>query len=165
MAQFGRARGLEKEIFVENKMLDITQQKGTLTELHCITDLTELGIRCLTPIDDSSRYDVVADLGGKFIKIQCKTASWVTDTAQEKVAFHIDTIRQTTNTKATTKYKYTAEEVDYFYTYFEGQGYLISINEATGVSFRMRYEYPSNNQKKGIHIADNYKIAEVIKTI
>ena len=146
-------------------MLDITQQKGTMTELHCILDLTSLGIRCLTPVDESSKYDVVADLNGKFIRIQCKTASWAKDTAKEKAAFEIATCCQTTNTKATTRYKYSAEEIDYFYTFFEGQGYLVSIKEATGLSFRWRYEYPSSNQKKGIHIADEYKVEEVIKTI
>ena len=83
-------------------MLDNTQQKGTLTELYCILDLTKLGIRCLTPVDESSKYDVVADLDGRFIRIQCKTASWVTDTATEKSAFCIYTCCQTTNTKSTT---------------------------------------------------------------
>lgn len=146
-------------------MLDITQQKGTATELHCILDLTNLGIRCLKPIDDSSKYDVVADLGDCFIRIQCKTASWATNTAQENVAFAIATCCQTTNTKATTRYKYSESEIDYFYTWFEGQGYLVSIQEATGVTFRWRYEYPSNNQKQGIHIANDYKIEEVLKTI
>lgn len=146
-------------------MLDITQQKGTLTELHCIIDLTNLGIRCLTPVDGSSKYDVVADLDGHFIRIQCKTASWVTDTVQEKVAFMISTYCQTTNTKSTTRYKYSESDIDYFYTWFEGQGYLVSIKEATGVTFRWRYEYPSNNQKQGIHIANEYKIEEVLKTI
>ena len=68
-------------------MLDNTQRKGTLTELNCILDLTKLGIRCLTPVDESSKYDVVADLGGRFIRIQCKTSSWVTDTKEPNVAF------------------------------------------------------------------------------
>ena len=99
-------------------MIDITQQKGTLTELHCIFDLTKLGIRCLKPIDESSKYDIVADLDGKFIRIQCKTASWVTDTKEEKVAFNIATCCQTTNTKSTTRHKYSADEIDYFYTCF-----------------------------------------------
>lgn len=47
-------------------MLDITQQKGTATELHYILDLTNLGIRCLKPVDESSKYDIVADLGDIF---------------------------------------------------------------------------------------------------
>jgi len=146
-------------------MLEFTQQKGTVTELQCILDLTNLGIRCLTPIDDSSKYDVVADLGNKFIRIQCKTASWAKNTLKEKVAFEIDIRCSTTNTKTTTHHKYSPNEIDYFYTWFEGQGYLVSIKEATGISFRWRYEYPSTGQKQGIHIAENYKIEEVLKAL
>ena len=146
-------------------MLNITQQKGTLTELHCILDLTQLGIRCLKPVDESSKYDVVADVDGKFLRIQCKTASWSKDTKEEKTAFEISTCCQTTNTKATTRYKYSADEIDYFYTWFEGQGYLVSIQEATGLTFRWRYEYPATGQKQGIHIANNYKIEEVLRVI
>ena len=146
-------------------MIENTQKKGTLTELHCILDLTNLGIRCLKPVDESSKYDVVADLNGKFIRIQCKTASWVTDTQKEKSAFAIYTCCQTTNTKSTTRHKYSKDDIDYFYTYFKGQGYLVSIEEATGVTFRWRYEYPATNQKQGIHIADDYKIEEVLKAI
>lgn len=145
--------------------MDITQQKGLTTEIHCILDFTELGYRCLTPVDDSSKYDVVVDIGNRFIKIQCKTASWAKDTAQENVAFTIKTEYQTTNTKKTTHYKYSAEDVDYFYTWFNGQGYLVSIQEATGGTFRWRYEYPSSGQKQGIHIAADYSIEEVIKRI
>ena len=146
-------------------MLETTLQKGLLTEIACIQDFTKLGYRCLKPVDDSSKYDIVVDTGNKFLKIQCKTASWVTDTAQEKTAFVINTCCQTTNTKTITRHKYSSDDIDYFYTWFEGQGYLVSINEATGVTFRWRYEYPSNGQKQGIHIAKNYKIEEVLRTI
>ena len=147
-------------------MLDITQQKGTVTELHCILDLTNLGIRCLKPVDESSKYDIVADLGqGKFIRSQCKTSSWATDTKEEKVAFTISTCCATTNTKSTTRHKYSKDDIDYFYTWFQGQGYLVSIEEANGLTFRWRYEYPATNQKQGIHIANEYKIEEVLKII
>lgn len=146
-------------------MLESTQQKGTLTELHCIIDLTNLGIRCLIPFDESSKYDVVADIDGNFIRIQCKTASWVTDTAIPETAFMIYTCCQTTNTKSTTRHKYSKNDIDYFYTWFNGQGYLVPIEEATGVTFRWRYEYPTSGQKTNIHIAKEYKIEEVIKAI
>lgn len=146
-------------------MLDITQQKGTITELHCILDFTSLGIRTLTPNDESSKYDVVADIDGKFIRIQCKTASWANDTSEPNTAFMIHLYCSTTNTKQTSRYKYSKEDIDYFYTWFNGQGYLVSIEEASGLTFRWRYKYPSSNQKTGIHIADNYKIEEVIKAI
>ena len=144
-------------------MLDSTQLKGLSTELHCILDLTNLGYRCLKPVDESSKYDVVVDLGnGVFKRIQCKTASWATDTKDPKVAFTIYTCCQTTNTKATTRYKYSKDDIDFFYTWFNGQGYLVSIEEATGITFRWRYEYPSSGQKQGIHIADDYRIEEVL---
>lgn len=146
-------------------MLDDTQKKGTITELHCIMDLTNLGIRCLTPVDGSSKYDIVADLGNKFIKIQCKTASWAKETVVPETAFEIATCCQTTNTKSTTRHKYSKNDIDYFYTWFKGQGYLVSIDEATGISFRWRYEYPATGQKQGIHIAKEYQIEEVLKTV
>lgn len=146
-------------------MLNTTQQKGLTTELHCIMDLTDLGIRCLKPIDESSKYDVVADINNVFIRIQCKTASWCTDTKDEKVAFNISTCCQTVNTKTAIRHKYSKNDIDYFYTWFNGQGYLVSIEEACGSSFRWRYEYPNTGQKQGIHIADNYKIEEVLKTV
>ena len=147
-------------------MLDTTQQKGTVTEMHCILDLTNLGYRCLTPVDDSSKYDIVVDLGkGVFKRIQCKTSSWATDTAEPNVAFNIYTCCQTTNTKSTTRHKYSKDDIDYFYTWFKGQGYLVSIEEAVGTTFRWRYEYPKSGQKQGIHIADDYKIEEVLKAI
>lgn len=146
-------------------MIEETQKKGTLTELNCILDLTKLGIRTLTPIDEASKYDIVADLEGKFIRIQCKTSSWATDTTIPETAFQIYTCCQTTNTKQTTRHKYTKSDIDYFYTNFQGQGYLISIEEASGLTFRLRYEYPSSGQKAGIHIANDYKIEEVIKSL
>ena len=147
-------------------MIEETQKKGTLIELHCIMDLTEIGIRTLTPTDEASKYDVVADLGkGKFIRIQCKSSTWAKDTKEENVAFYMSICCQTTNTQRTTRYKYSKDDVDYFYTYFQGQGYLVSIEEAIGSTFRWRYEYPSTGQTRGIHIADEYKIEEVIKTL
>ena len=145
-------------------MLDITQKKGLSTELHCLQDLTELGYQCLIPFGDSCKYDIAVDIGEKILRIQCKHSRWSTDTAQEKVAFEIATCYQTTNTKKTTRYKYSENEIDYFYTWFEGQGYLVSIQEATGNTFRWRYEYPITGQKQGIHIANNYKIEEVLKS-
>ena len=139
-------------------MLDITQQKGLAIELHCLQDMTAFGYQCLTPIGDSCRYDVAVDLGDRIIRIQCKSAHWSLDTKEPNVAFQFNAARQTTNTKKTIRYKYDSNEIDYFYTWFEGQGYLIPIGKVTGTTFRMRYEYPSSGQREGIHIAKNYTV-------
>lgn len=147
-------------------MLYDTQQKGTTTELHCILDVTNLGYRCLRPVDDSSKYDVVVDLdNGTFTRIQCKTASWVLDTQEPNAAFDISTCSTTNSSKSISRQKYSKDDIDYFYTWFNGQGYLVSIEEATGTSFRWRYDYPLTGQKKGVHIADDYKIEDILSSI
>lgn len=55
-------------------MLDITQQKGLSTEIHCLQDFTDLGLQCLIPFGDSCRYDIAVEINEKIYRIQCKTA-------------------------------------------------------------------------------------------
>ena len=71
----------------------------------------------------------------------------------------------TINTKQVIKHTYSKDEIDYFYTWFNGQGYLIPINEADGQSFRLRYKYPKSGQKLRIHIASDYEFENVITQI
>lgn len=139
-----------------------TQQKGLLTELHCIQDFTELGYMCLTPVDDSCKYDIAVDMGNKIIKIQCKHSTWCKDTRYENEAFEIATSSITVNTKRMIRYKYKSSDVDFFYTWFNGKGYLVPISDATGFVFRLRYTYPKTNQKKRIHIASDYELHKVL---
>ena len=146
-------------------MLGNTQQKGLTTELHCIFDMTMLGYQCLKPISDSCKYDIAVDLGKRIIRIQCKSSKWATDTTKECVAFEIPTCYFSINTKRAIRYKYDENDIDYFYTWFNGQGYLVSIQEANGTMFRWRYTYPISGQKKNIHIADDYKVNNVISYI
>ena len=146
-------------------MICETQRKGLETELHCIQDLTKIGIETLTPMQGSCKYDVVADLDGKFIRIQCKHSVWCNDTAKEKEAFAFKNTRSTTNTKGTTIHSYSEKDIDYFYTWFNGHGYLVSIKEANNTAFRFRYVYPDTGQHKKIHIASDYEIEKVINRL
>lgn len=105
-------------------------------------DCAKNGIRCLKPTDDASRYDLLLDIDGIFKRVQCKTSRWSTDTVNPNVAFEIATCRITTNTKESKRYKYTKQDIDYFYTNFNNKGYLIPVEKACGISFRLRYTYP-----------------------
>ena len=108
----------------------------------------------------------MVDIDNKLYRVQCKTSSWSTDTAKEKVAFEISTRTTTTNTKRTIRRTYSEDEVDFFYTCFNGQSYLIPIAEIAGkTAFRIRYEYPSNNQKQGIHLASDYELKNQISKL
>lgn len=143
--------------------MDITLSKGIVTELECIKAFVELGYHCSIPYGDCARYDIVVDIDNKLYRVQCKTANWAKDTAEEKVAFEISTRTATTNTKSTIRKTYSIDEVDLFFTFFEGKAYLVPIEEIAGkASFRFRYKYPSNNQKQGIHLAKDYELKNQI---
>lgn len=146
--------------------MDSTLSKGMITELECIKAFIDLGYHCSIPYGDCARYDVVVDIDNKLYRVQCKTSSWSTDTVKEKVAFEISTVTTTTNTKKTIRKTYSEDEVDFFYTCFNGESYLIPIAEIAGkTTFRIRYEYPSNNQKQGIHLASNYELKNQISKL
>ena len=51
------------------------KQIGNLTELKCISAFYELGYSISIPYGENNRYDFIADIGGKLIKVQVKTSS------------------------------------------------------------------------------------------
>ena len=55
--------------------MENTKYKGNVTEIETILAFMKLGYNVLTPYGDCERYDLVADVNGKFLKIQCKTSS------------------------------------------------------------------------------------------
>lgn len=72
----------------------------------------------------------------------------------------------TTNTKKTTRKLYTKDEIDFFYTFFEGQSYLIPILEVEGKNtFRIRYKYPSTGQTQNIHLAKDYELEKIVNSL
>lgn len=146
--------------------MDITLSTGMITELQCLKDFISLGYHCSIPYGDCARYDVVVDIDNKLYRVQCKTSRWSTDTAKEKVAFEISTRTATTNTKKTVRKIYTEDEVDFFYTCFNGKSYLVPISEIAGkTAFRWRYEYPSSGQKQSIHLAEDYELEKQISKL
>ena len=51
-----------------------SKQIGNITEMEAMLAFLKLGYNVLTPYGDCERYDFVADINGKFYKIQCKTS-------------------------------------------------------------------------------------------
>ena len=77
--------------------MDITLQKGMLTEIRCIEKFIELGYFCSVPYGDSCKYDVIVDIDNVLYRIQCKSSTWAKDTVEDI---------------KTAGYKVTMEEVD-----------------------------------------------------
>lgn len=124
----------------------LSKQKGDLTELQCITAFYELGYIVSIPYGENSRYDLIADINGRLIKIQVKKSRIKKE--DEAIVF---ICRSTNvNTQKTTYRRYNKEQIDYFATFWDGKCYLIPVEEC-GVEKTLRFCYPSNGQKRVLH--------------
>jgi len=104
------------------------------------------------------RYDFVIDLGTKFIKVQCKT-SHLADTVGKAIMFSCQSTRNA-KTGRTNRVSYTKDEIDYFYTCWEGQGYLVPVNQCSD-SKTLRFE--AKTPIKTMCWASDYEIEKILE--
>lgn len=138
--------------------MEETLIRGDVVELQCILDFQKRGYYCSIPFSGSCRYDVVADVNGKLLRIQCKSSTYHEDT------LHMSCCRQTTNTHSTTKYKYTSDEIDFFYTTWNGYGFLIPVQEVSTGKY-LRLKEPLNGIQETMNIAADYLLDNVLDAI
>lgn len=137
-----------------------SKAKGNLTELQCITAFYELGFQVSIPYGENSRYDFIADINGKLIRVQVKTAS-----KNENGGIEFSTRSTRVNATSSISHPYSANEIDYFATYWNNQCYLIPINETCSTKKTLRFEPPKNGQIKGIKFAFDYELAKQLQII
>lgn len=135
------------------------KQKGNLTELECITAFYKLGYQCSIPYGENSRYDFIADIDGKLIRVQCKTSREV-----DVGVIEFPCRSSRSNTQSNLQRRYTADEIDYFCTFWNGQCYLVPISECS-VTKVLRFVAPKNNQKVGITYAKDYELQTQIQKL
>ena len=111
--------------------MNYTQSIGNVTELKCITKFIEMGYEVSIPYGNGAKYDFIADVNGKLIKIQCKASKNPRKNGIiDENAFCFDATCSTTNTKKTTRHIYTAKQIDYFATEWNDKIYLIPNKES-----------------------------------
>lgn len=135
------------------------KQKGNLTELKCLSAFYELGYQCSIPYGENSRYDFIADIDGKLIRVQCKTSREV-----DVGVIEFPCRSSRSNTQSNLQRRYTADEIDYFCTFWNGQCYLVPISECS-VTKVLRFVAPKNNQKVGITYAKDYELQTQIQKL
>jgi hypothetical protein len=145
-----------------NKMPDLTtKQKGNVTELLCLLAFTKAGYKVSIPYGEDCRYDLVVDINNKLYRIQCKTSRSLDDPED---GFRFKTKSTVITSHGTKESSYNSSEIDYFATVYEGQCYLVPVDEC-GKEKTLRYRYPKNGQKKGISLAENYKLDKIIERL
>lgn len=142
---------------MKNKMN--SKQLGNITEMQAMLGFMQLGYNVLTPYGDCERYDFVADVNGKFVKIQVKSSKISED--ETKISFNT----------ASTHYSdgkcihqsYSKEDIDYFATVYNNQVYLIPVEECSSRSQSLRLEPTKNGQAARVKWAKDYRLEEVVK--
>lgn len=138
-----------------------SKQKGNLTELQCLTAFYEQGCHVSIPFGENSRYDMIADVNGKLIKVQVKTSS-VKNNDFNAIEFSCRS--SYTNSTGVKNVRYNADEIDYFATYWEGKCYLIPISECS-VTKTLRFAPTKSGQRVGISFAEDYELSKQLEII
>ena len=136
---------------------------GAVGESAAIYNFTKRNIPILKPFSDNSRYDFVVDIFGKLLKIQCKTTICTRD-ERSFMQFQLCS----TNGFTAEHYKYTEEDIDFYFLYCIENNYcgLISIYEAIGLrSINLRLSYPRNNQINKVRFAKDYEFDLMINRL
>ena len=135
-----------------------SKQIGNITEVECMLSFLKLGYNILQPYGDCERYDFVADVNGKFYKIQCKTAKKSGDTIEFSC-------RSTHRLNGKCVHEtYTKNDTDFFATFYNGQCYLVPQNECN-TRKKLRLKAPNNNQVKNISFAEDYKLESILASL
>lgn len=137
-----------------------SKQIGNITEVSVMLEFLKLGYNILTPYGDCERYDFVVDINGKFYKIQVKTSK---ETEEGKISFNTSSTHYV-NGKCIHD-SYTKKEIDYFATFYKNKCYLIPVEECGGRSVSLRFVPTKNGQTRGVKMAIDYELEEVIKKL
>jgi hypothetical protein len=141
-----------------------TKRIGNSTELNCIAHLYDCGCEILLPYGDNQKYDIVVEYKRKFYKIQCKAAN---ATYKEDGSIDFITFRTSweSGRQTRTRVHYSKEDIDFFATFFDGQCYLIPVEETASTVKTIRFALPKNGQTKGITFAKDYKAEDVLSQL
>ena len=130
---------------------------GLKTEARIINEIVQLGLPVLLPFGPNHRYDLVVDVAGTFVRIQCKTGR-VRDGC---IVFNSQSVR--TNTRGTFPRGY-AGEADLFAVAGPGMSsvYALAVDDAAKASCRLRLTPTANNQARGVRWAKDHLLADVL---
>ena len=100
--------------------------KGSIIELKVQEELLRYGFDISIPSFNSSKYDILADTGKEFLRIQVKKSIGKTENS-----FTFECTTQNVKSSTGSKHKYTKDEIDYFATVWKDKVYLVPVEETS----------------------------------
>ena len=132
--------------------------KGNVAELKIAAEAARLGIPVLRPMTEHERYDLVFELGGKFKRVQCKSAARKGDV----VAVRFVTNRRGPNGFISTKY--TADEIDAVAAYCPelDECFYLPMSKIEGsVAMNLRLGPARNGQRAALNFAADHRLGAI----
>jgi prevent-host-death family protein len=140
-----------------------SNHKGNLAELKTAAVAAEHGIGVYKPLTEHGRCDLVLDVGGELLRVQCKYAR-----ARHGVLKVVMRTSYHSPTRGYVTTCYSAEEIDAIavYSATTDRCYLIPIHEVEGRGFlHLRLVPPANGQKAGVRMASDYELGAVAQLV
>jgi hypothetical protein len=135
-----------------------TDQKGGVAELAIAWEAVQLGVGVYAPLTEGGRYDLIFDLGSRFMRVQCKWAR----RRGEVVAVPCQSCRRTAS--GLRARSYTPEEIDAIAAYCHElkKCYLLPISMvAHRREVSLRLAPAKNNQAQGVNWAFQYELGAI----
>jgi hypothetical protein len=142
--------------------LDEPQKRGQATEAIVTGELIARDVSVLTPAYDNEPYDLVAEAGGEFHRLQVKTA--YESKHDGAVVFRTRSVR--TKSEGYEREGYEGE-VDYFAVFNVGEEeiYLVPIEDAGATTTTIRYEPAANNNQANVNWHEEYRLDTVLSRL
>jgi Holliday junction resolvase-like predicted endonuclease len=122
--------------------------KGSIAEMMVASRLMEKGWKILFPFGENSRYDLVAEKEGKFVRVQVK---YVTPKNGA-----LDVGCKSSNNW--TVDKYTADQIDFIAVYNSENKdvYFVPSSKFNSSSIKLRFAKTKNNQRIGVKNIEDF---------
>jgi prevent-host-death family protein len=132
-----------------------TNNKGNAAELAIAAEAAKLGLPVFAPLTEHGRYDLVLEVAGRLLRVQCKWGACNGETISVRLSssYH-------SPTRGYVVRKYTAEEVDAIGVYCDRtrRCYLVPIEHVAGVGrLTLRLTPARNNQRAALNFAVEYE--------
>jgi prevent-host-death family protein len=135
-----------------------TNYKGNVAEAVIAAEAIKLGIDVMKPLTEHARYDLIFDVAGRLLRVQCKWGRLRNDVVVVNLAGY-----RLTST-GSVRSVYTADEIDAVAVYCEDldQCYLLPAQLVAGRrGMHLRIRPPKNGQRAAVNWAAEYELGAV----
>jgi hypothetical protein len=127
---------------------------GERSEAIIFAQLVKRGHQVLIPYGTNHRYDIVIDVGGRFLRAQCKTGRL----RRGVIEFATQSTRA--NTRGVFHAPYDADQIDLFLVYCPDTDrvYAVGVDEVGSGAGFLRVDPTANGQAKRIRWASDHEL-------